>query len=117
MRRDGWLVFAAWVLAGGLAVFSLLAAASTGLFVAPIAGLAIWLTLRLGRRWPEALGVASGAGAVCLLVASLSFEVDSVPWLVAGLVLIATGVVAYALARRATRSGGAGPLFSDAKGT
>ena len=50
MHRDGWLAFAAWVLAGALAVFSFLAAASIGLFVLPFAGLAIWLSLRLGRR-------------------------------------------------------------------
>ena len=49
MRREGWLVFAAWVLAGALTAFSLLGAASIGLFIAPLAAIAIWLALRLGR--------------------------------------------------------------------
>lgn len=114
MRRDGWLVFAAWVLAGALAIFSLLAAASIGLFVAPLAGIAIWLTLRLGRRWPETLGIVSGAGAVYLLIALLNSE--PTPWLVAGLALLVAGVVAYALARRSTPSGRASTSAAPHRG-
>jgi len=138
MRRDGWLVFGAWVLAGALAVFSLLGAASIGLFIAPLAAVAIWLVLRFGRAGPEMLGMVSGAGVVSLLIALLNRGtrpcteeglrlrpgeteaicggLDPVLWLVAGLVLVAAGVVAYALARRSTRSGGAGPLLSDPQG-
>lgn len=138
MRRDGWLVFGAWVLAGALAVFSLLGAASIGLFIAPLAAVAIWLVLRFGRAGPEMLGMVSGAGVVALLIALLNRGtrpcseeglrlrpgeteatcggLDAVLWLVAGLVLVAAGVVAYALARRSTRSGGAGPLLSDPQG-
>jgi len=101
-------VFAAWVLAGALAVFSLLAAASIGLFVAPLAAVAVWLALRHARVWPETLGIVSGAGGVCLLIAFLSREATS--WLAAGLVLVAAGMVAYALARRGTHTGGASPL-------
>jgi len=98
MRREGWLVFAAWVLAGALLVFSLLSAASIGLFVLPVAAIAVWLALRFGRTWPETLGIVSGVGAVCLLIALLSR--DAMPWLVAGVALLTAGVVAYALARR-----------------
>jgi hypothetical protein len=114
MRREGWLVFAAWVLAGAFAVFSLLAAASIGLFVAPVAGVAIWLALRLGRRWPETLGIISGAGAVCLLIAFL--DSVSTSWLVAGLVLVAGGAIPYVLARRGTTSKG-GRAILDAQDT
>jgi len=124
MRRDGWLVFAAWVLAGALAVFSVLGAASIGLFIAPLAVVAIWLTSRFGRVWPEMLGMVSGAGAVCLLIALLNRlegttpcaegghslspgeteascgGLSPTPWLVGGLVLVTAGAVAYARARR-----------------
>ena len=141
MRRDGWFVFAAWVLAGALVVFSLLGAASIGLFIAPLAAVAIWLTLRFGRAGPEMLGMLSGAGAVCLLIAFLNrgttlpcpeqghavvspgeTEVSCgghapTPWLVAGLVLVAAGIVAYVLARRGTHSDDGRPLRSDAEGT
>ena len=72
MRRQGWLMFAAWVLAGALAVFSLLGAASIGLFIAPLAAVAIWLAIRFGRAGPEMLGMVSGAGAVCLVIAFLN---------------------------------------------
>jgi hypothetical protein len=137
MRREGWLVFAAWVLAGALTVFSLLAAASIGLFIAPLAAVAIWLTARFGRVWPEMLGMISGAGAVSLLIAFLNWgetpctegrllssgqtEVSCgglapTPWLVAGLVLVAAGIGAYAVARRRTGSGGRGPLLPETQG-
>jgi hypothetical protein len=139
MRRQGWLVFAAWVLAGALAVFSLLGAASIGLFIAPLAVVAIWLAFRFGRAGPEMLGLVTGAGTVCLLIAFLNrgttpcteqgrtlrpgeTEVgcgglEPTPWLVVGLVLVAAGIVAYALARRNTHPGGGRPLLSDAEGT
>jgi hypothetical protein len=139
MRRAGWLVFAAWVLAGALAVFSLLGAASIGLFIAPLAGIAIWLALRFGRAGPEMLGMVSGAGAVCLLIALLNRNtspcaeeghilspaeteagcggLEPMPWLVAGVVLVAAGVVAYALTRRSTGPGGRAPLSSEPPGT
>jgi hypothetical protein len=139
MRREGWLVFAAWVLAGALAVFSLLGAASIGLFIAPLAVVAIWLALRFGRAGPEMLGMVSGAGVVCLLIAFLNRGttpcaeqghtlsaretetscggLQPMPWLVVGLLLVAVGIVAYALARRSTGSGGRGPLLSEPPGT
>ncbi len=139
MRRQGWLVFAAWVLAGALVVLSLLGAASIGLFIAPLAAIAIWLAVRLGGAGPEMLGMISGAGTVCLLIAFLNrgmtpcaeqgrllssgqTEVSCgglapTPWLVAGLVLIAAGVVAYVLARRRTDAGGPGPLLPESPGT
>jgi hypothetical protein len=139
MRREGWLLFAGWVLAGALVVFSLLSAASIGLFVAPFAAAGIWLTSRLGRVWPEVLGMVSGAGAVCLLIALLNRDTrpcteeglrlspgeteascggfSPTPWLVVGLVLVAAGVVAYAFMRRSAGSKGRCSLLSDAPGT
>ena len=137
MRREGWLVFAAWVLAGALAAFSLLGAASIGLFIAPLTAVAVWLAARFGRVWPEILGTISGAGTASLLIAFLNWgetpcterllvgsgqtEVSCgglapTPWLVAGLVLVAMGVVGYALARRRIDSGGRGPLLPETPG-
>jgi hypothetical protein len=139
MRREGWLVFAAWVLVGALAVLSLLGAASIGLLIAPLAAVAIWLTLRFGRVGPEMLGMVSGAGAVCLLIAFLNRGttpcteqgatlspgetetscggLEPTPWLVAGSALVVVGIVAYALARRGAHFGGGPPLLLDAQGT
>jgi hypothetical protein len=134
MRRNGWLVFGAWALAGALTVLSFLGAASIGLFIAPLAVAAVWLALRFGRVWPEVLGTVSGAGVICLLIALLnrlegttactSVEegqvscggLDSTPWLVAGLVLVTAGAVAYFLARRSAHPGRRDPLVSDAQG-
>jgi hypothetical protein len=85
------------------------------------------------------LGLVSGAGAVCLVIALLNrgttpcteqghtlspgeTEVgcgglQPTPWLIAGLVRVSVGIVAYALACRGTHSGGGRPLLSDTEGT
>ena len=100
MRREGWLVFAAWVLAGALVVFSLLGAASIGLLILPFAGLAIFLTARRSPNGPEILGAVTGAGLIGLVVWLLSQgEWDATPWLVGGVALTAAGILAYATAR------------------
>jgi hypothetical protein len=96
-----------WALAGGLLTFSVVGAASIGLFVLPLALAAIWFAFRAGRVWPEALGTLAGAAAVCFLIGYLQSEpggFDSLPWFVAGCVLAPTGMVGYALlARRISR--------------
>jgi hypothetical protein len=124
-RGSGWRWFLAWVLVGGLLLFSLLAAASIGVFVLPFALLALWLVTRTARMGIEVLGSVAGAGLVCLGVAfahrdyepcpegavtlapgERSFSCggsDPLPWLVAGLALAAAGALAYAVARRLAR--------------
>ena len=122
-HSDGWPWFAAWAVAGGLLFFSLLTGFSIGLFVLPFALLACWLLVVRARHWPEVLGGAAGVGLTCLGIAfanrgsspcpssgagsvsagdaaGSSFEcggLDPLPWLLAGSVLVALGVVAYAL--------------------
>jgi hypothetical protein len=111
MHRSSCARFWLWALAGGLFTFSLLAAASIGLFIMPLAFGAIWLAADSGRTWPESLGVLAGAALVCFLIAYIQRHHDPVdprPWLAAGIVLVVVGVAGYAaLARRApTRLGG-----------
>jgi hypothetical protein len=93
--------------AGGLTTFSLLAAASIGLFVLPAALLALWIASRGAPRGPEPFGLFAGAAAVCFLITWIQREpggLDSLPWLVAGLVLAALGIGGYAaLERRGSR--------------
>lgn len=118
----GWRWFAAWGLAGGLVFFALLTGLSIGIFVVPFAALAVWFVARTAGGWPELLGVAVGAGAVCLVVfvrnrdhnpcpegeitvppGQTSYSCggfDPLPWLIAGLALTVIGPAAYALARR-----------------
>jgi hypothetical protein len=134
MRGEGWRWFAAWVLAGGLVVLAILSGFSFGFFVLPFAALALWLVIRSGSGWPEVLGVVSGAGVVCLLIALLNNDyqpcpdvpvvlgpgeteyscggLDPLPWLIAGLALVVAGTVAYAIARRRTSANGPGLRLS-----
>lgn len=121
-QAAGWRWFLAWAFGGGLVVFSLLAAASIGFFFLPFAALAVWLVGRTARAWPELIGILAGAGAVSLVVAARSWDynpcpegvitlppgttsyscggIDPMPWLVAGIVLVVLGPIAYAVARR-----------------
>jgi hypothetical protein len=96
-----------WAFAGGLVTFSVIASASIGLLVFPLALVALWLASLTEPVWPEALGTLAGAAASCFLIAYLQREpggFDSVPWLVAGIVLTVIGVGGYALLRpRAAR--------------
>ena len=89
-----------WAVAGALVAFSLLAAASIGLFILPMAGLATVLAARRTRGRAEMLGVCVGAGAVCGLIALLQRgpgSLDATPWLVAAVLFAATGIVGYAV--------------------
>jgi hypothetical protein len=122
MRWTGWRAFAAWGVSGALLGLSFLGAASIGLFVFPFTLLAAFVTLRRASRWPEAVGVVGGAGAVFLLLAFLNRNYtpcsesstltigpgetsatcggfDPLPWLIVGLALVGASLVGYALAR------------------
>ena len=89
-----------WAVAGALVAFSLIAAASIGLFVLPVAALATLLAVRRTRSRTEMLGVFVGAGGVCGLIALLQRgpgSLDVTPWIVAAVVFAAVGIVGYAV--------------------
>jgi len=67
--RRGWLWFNAWVLAGGLFLFSLLTGFSIGLFLFPASALAIfWLAVN-APYWREVAGFPLGAVLVLVGIA------------------------------------------------
>ena len=92
-----------WSLAGALVTFSVLAAASIGLFVLPLAAVATALAARRTQRRAEVLGALVGVGAVCGVIALLqrgSGGLDATPWLVAGVLLAGLGIASFALLER-----------------
>jgi len=100
MAATGWRWFLAWVLAGALSALALVSALSIGIFILPLAVVAIVLIARRSPRGPELLGLVTGAGVLGIVVWVLSRgEWDATRWLVGGLALAAAGVVAYAAAR------------------
>lgn len=127
---DGWGGFAAWAFVGALFSFSVLGAASIGLFVFPVALLSLLVARWVLRVWPEIAGGLVGLAALILLVgisnlgstpcpssgsgmshggggpgtSSSCGGWDPVPWLVVGLVLAGTGFGVYVLARWRSRS-------------
>jgi hypothetical protein len=68
----GWSWYGAWVAAGFLMSFSLIAGFSIGLFILPFAA---WALLWVARRSPhavEASGFVTGIGATALLILVLN---------------------------------------------
>jgi hypothetical protein len=121
VRRGGWPWFAAWAVAGGLALFAVVDAIGVGLLIAPVALVGIWMVSRRARLWPEIAGVISGTGAVSLVFAfaNRGYEgacypgivlgsggrtscggVPPLPWLVVGIVLAIGGMLLYSFAQR-----------------
>jgi hypothetical protein len=121
--RAGWGWFAAWAGAGVLLAFSLVAAASIGLFVLPFAFLSVWVILRRSPPRATAFGLVSGAGLVCLAIWALNTGSEpcpesgtvtvpvggveeecggryALPFLVVGIVLTLAGLALVAAARR-----------------
>jgi hypothetical protein len=97
--------FWGWAIVGGLAVFSLLSAASIGVLVAPAALIALAAMARSRPTWPEPLGVVAGAGFVTVAIGLLHLRaggLDPVPWLIAGALLVAIACAAFA---RVTEAG------------
>lgn len=126
-RIHGWGGFAAWALVGALFSLSVLGAASIGLFVMPLALLALLVAGRTVQRWPDMAGVLAGVAGLTLFVAianrsstpcpgsgSSSIRVggnaggasfacgglDPLPWLSVGVALAAAAFAVYGLARR-----------------
>jgi hypothetical protein len=100
-RRESWLAFAAWTVAGALAVFAFLSGFSIGVFVLPFAVLALAAAARVAGGGAGLLGLPAGAGLVFLLIAALTYDPgDSAPWLLAGLAFVAASSAAFAAARR-----------------
>jgi hypothetical protein len=92
-----------WALAGWLVAFSVVGAASIGLFALPVAALATVFAARATRGRAEPLGALVGAAAVCFIIAWIQRApggFDSRSWLVAGAVLAAVGFGGYALLAR-----------------
>jgi hypothetical protein len=102
MHLAGWGRFWLWAVAGALVAFSVIAAASIGLFVLPVAALAVVLAVRRTGRRTEMMGAFPGAGGVCALIAPLQRgpgSLDATPWIVAACVLAAVGIAGFALSR------------------
>jgi hypothetical protein len=95
--------FSLWALAGALVSFSLVAAASIGLLVLPVAAVGVAFAVRSTRNRAEAFGALVGAGAICFLIAWIQRApggFDSRSWLVAGAVLASLGLGGYTLLAR-----------------
>ena len=100
MSATGWTWFLAWALAGALCALALVSILSIGIFIAPLAAVAIFLVARRSPHGPEPLGLLMGAGVLGIVVWLLSRgEWDATRWLVGGIALCAAGVVAYGAAR------------------
>jgi hypothetical protein len=66
-RVRGWDFFVIWSLAGALFMFSFLSGLSIGVFLFPVAALAVlWLAANAPGR--EAIGFVAGAAATLLIV-------------------------------------------------
>jgi hypothetical protein len=92
-----------WLWAGVGTALALSVVSFVGVLTGIPALVGLLLLARLGPRWPEPLGLLTGIGALCLFVASVnrgSDGLDATPWLVAGVVLAAGGILFYAEARR-----------------
>jgi hypothetical protein len=110
--------FLAWVLVGLLLSFALLSLLTIGVFVLPLAVLGWWLVARRGGMNAATAGTLSGLGLAPLYVAwlnrdgpgnichhitngeSCTQESAPLPWLLAGLLLLFSGLVAYVVLRR-----------------
>jgi len=118
-----WTAFLAWTVAGGLLALSALSILSIGVFVLPLAVVALVLVGRRASRWPEGMRVLAGTGVLCFVVAFLSRDYspcpesgvltipagatsvecggrDPLPWLVVGSVILGASVGAHAFLRR-----------------
>lgn len=85
---SGWRWFHAWGVAGALFTFSFLTGLSIGLFVLPLATLALWWVARHAPNGWEWLGFAEGVGFAFVI-----------PWPTLAVVLVAVASGTYAALR------------------
>lgn len=120
----GWRSLILWSIAFGTITFTVISAASIGLFVAPFALLITIIVVVWSRFRSEALpgGLLIGPGVIFLLVAFLNrgyvpcsaepvsltagqnFScggLDPTPWLITGQILVAAGLASYFLLKSA----------------
>jgi hypothetical protein len=103
MHGTGGKRFWLWAFAGALLTFSLVAAASIGLLVLPVAAFVTVFVARSTRTRAEPLGSLVGVAAICFLIAWIQRGpggLDSRPWFAAGVVLAAAGVAGYTVLSR-----------------
>jgi hypothetical protein len=103
MHLAGCGRFWLWAVAGALVSFSLVAAASIGFLVLPVAAVALALVARATRSRAEPFGALVGAGAICFLIAWIQRApggFDSRSWLLAGSMLAVVGLFGYSLLAR-----------------
>lgn len=101
-----WRWFAAWSAAGAVTTFSFLTGFSIGIFVLPFAAVLLLWVARHAPQPSDALGFVGGIGAVLLLIALLNRAgtgVDPMPWLLAGLSLAGSALLAYGVLGCRTR--------------
>jgi hypothetical protein len=114
----GWMWFCGWILVGIGAAFGFVSFP----LALPVAAVSAWILSRRYRRSDEALGAITGVGLLLLFVAYVQRHgpgeychsigtprypgtecgdyADPLPFLVAGLTLVVTGVVSFIVRRR-----------------
>jgi membrane-bound ClpP family serine protease len=114
--------YALWAIAGALCVLALLSLLSIGIFVLPVALVAVYVAASRAKGPGGAFGVLCGAGLVVagIGIAHLSAndqcsefschheDFSAAPWIVVGAILIVVGVGAFMLTRRRRPPGPAG---------
>ncbi len=103
MGERSWARFAACVVLGAVAAFTLLVFPTLGLLLFVVAA---WV-VRLPRLRSSAWGILAGVGAISLVIAFVNRRgqnADPRPWLVAGIVFVVSGVALQVRAiRRSSR--------------
>lgn len=93
----GFALFLGWALVGLVASYALLYLFTPfGLTIAVVCVAIGSLLTTIGRRaWPEALGMAAGAGTFCWVIATSA--ANPLAWVTIGAALIVGALVAYAV--------------------
>jgi hypothetical protein len=90
------VAFVSWIAIGTVLSYGLLYALTPyGAAIIAICFVAGVGVSRIGRRWPEGVGLAAGPGVFCLVVAANAQ--DPAPWTLAGACLVATSCAVYVL--------------------